>query len=127
MTELVAEIDRAMSGPPTGDGWSCFISNKALSAFRARGPALLPAIEEVVRRFHFEDAQSFGEDNMGHLLLIYFETADDAGMDVSGFVRSLRGRHLEKVLLAIFHRGALRVDVRNPPTWMAEHAQRPNT
>jgi hypothetical protein len=47
MTKLVAEIDRAMSCPPTGDGWSCFVTNKALAALGDVGPELLPAIEEV--------------------------------------------------------------------------------
>ena len=91
-----------MSGPPTGDGWSCFVSNKRLSALRDRGSELLAAIEEVVRGFRFEDAQWFSDGNLLHLLLIYFEKADDAGVDVSGFVRSLSGRHLEEALRAIF-------------------------
>ena len=91
-----------MSGPPTGDGWSCFVSNKRLSALQERGPDLLAAIEEVVRRFNFEDAQWFSDGNLLHLLLIYFEKADDAGIDVSAFVRSLSGRHLEEALRAIF-------------------------
>jgi|GraSoiStandDraft_13_1057314.scaffolds.fasta_scaffold3136209_1 hypothetical protein len=55
MTQLVAEINRAMSCQPAGDGWSSFVSNKALAALHDRGPELLPAIEEVVGRFRFED------------------------------------------------------------------------
>jgi hypothetical protein len=101
ISELVAEIENAMAGPPTGDGWSCFVSNKRLSELQDRGPELLAAIEEVVRRFRFEDAQWFSDSNLLHLLLIYFEKADDAGVDVSGFVRSLSGRHLEEALRAI--------------------------
>lgn len=91
-----------MSGPPTGDGWSCLVSNERLCALQARGPELLAAIEEVVRRFRFEEAQRFSDGNLCHLLLVYFEKADDAGVDVSGFVRSLSGRHLEEALRAIF-------------------------
>lgn len=37
-----------------------------------------------------------------HLLLIYFEKADDAGVGVSRFVRLLSGRHLEEALQTIF-------------------------
>src|SRR5580765_8873846 len=102
MMWLVAEIERAMSCPPTGDGWSCFVSNKPLAALRDRGLDLLPAIEEVVRRFRFADMQSVRESNLLILLLMYFETADEASVDVSGFVRSLEGRHLREALLAIF-------------------------
>jgi hypothetical protein len=102
ISELIAEIENAMSGPPTGDGWSCFVSNEHLSALKDRGSELLAAIEEVVRRFRFEGAQWFSDNNLLHLLLIYFEKADDAGVDVSGFVRSLSGRHLEEALRAIF-------------------------
>src|SRR5688572_24390585 len=91
-----------MSGPPTGGGWSCFVSNKRLSGLSDRGPELLAGIEEVVRGFRFEDAQWFSGGNLLHLLLIYFEKSDDAGVDVSGFVRSLSGRHLEEALRAIF-------------------------
>jgi hypothetical protein len=102
LTELVAEIDRAMSGPPTGDGQSCFASNKLLSSLEDRGVELLPAIKEAVRRFRFEGAPWFADGNLLHLLLIYFEKSDDAGIDASGFVRSLSGRHLEEALRAIF-------------------------
>jgi hypothetical protein len=102
ISELIAEIGRAMSGPPTGDGWSCFVSNEAISALEGRGPELLPAIEEVVRRFRFDDAQWFSESNLLHLLLIYFEKSADAHVNTSGFVLSLTGRHLEEALRAIF-------------------------
>src|SRR4051794_33187523 len=102
ISQLIAEIENAMSGPPTGDGWSCFVSNKRLSALQDTEPELLAAIEEVVRRFRFEEAHWFSDGNLLRLLLIYFEKADDGGVDISGFVRSLSGRHLEEALRAIF-------------------------
>ena len=78
------------------------MSNTAIEALRGRGAELLPAIEEVVRRFRFEDASGFDESNLVHLLLIYFEKVADAEADVSAFVRSLPGRHLEVALRTIW-------------------------
>lgn len=92
-----------MAAPPTGHGGTCLVSsNKGLSALQDKGPELLAAIEQVVCRFHFEVAQWFSQNNLLHLLLIYFEKSDDLNVDASGFLRSLRGPHLEEALRAIF-------------------------
>jgi hypothetical protein len=102
MTDLAAEIERAMDTRPAAIGDSCFVCNSGLEALRQRGAELLPAIEFAVRSFHFDEAKWFADGNLHHILLIYFERAADLEHDVSGFVRSLAGRHLKTALLAIF-------------------------
>ena len=104
--DVLAEIWNALRTPATGDGWSCFVSNKAMPLLHRHGRDVVAAIEEVVSGPELAKAlerEDLVERNLFHLLLVYFEQVDDSSWDCVGFVRSLNGKLLHEALVAIFH------------------------
>jgi hypothetical protein len=86
-------------------GDSCFVSNLAIPDLERHGADLLPAIESIVGATDFEkirQSEWLVERNVLHLILVYFELADDHGWDSVQFLKSLRGPVLHEALIAVF-------------------------
>jgi hypothetical protein len=90
---LVAETWAALRTDVTRFGDSCFVSNLAISELERYGADLLPVIESIVSGTGFEkirQSEWLVERNLAHLLLVYFEQADNHRWDSVQFLRSLR-------------------------------------
>jgi hypothetical protein len=103
--EVVAELWTALRTDVTRYADSCFVSNLAIPELERHGAALLPAIETIINSQDFElvrKSEWLVERNLFHLLLVYFELADDQGWDSAKFLRSLQGPVLHEALIAVF-------------------------
>jgi hypothetical protein len=103
--DVVAETWAALRTDVTRFGDSCFVSNLAIPELERHGADLLPVIESIVGATDFEtirQSEWLIERNLLHLLLVYFEMADDHGWDAVQFLRSLRGPVLHEALVAVF-------------------------
>jgi hypothetical protein len=103
--EVVAETWAALRTVVTRVGDSCIVSNLAIHELERYGAVLPPAIESIIGDTEFDrirQSEWLVERNLLHLLLIYFELADDHGWDSVEFLRSLRGPVLHKALVAVF-------------------------
>jgi hypothetical protein len=103
--ELVAEIWTTLRTDVTRFADSCFASNLAIPELKRHGAELLPAIESIINSPEFESiriSEWLVERNLLHLLLVYFELADDHGRDSTPFLRSLQGQVLHEGLVAVF-------------------------
>jgi hypothetical protein len=101
---IITEICAALSTPPTQIGDSCFVSNSAMECLNRHGNTLLPAIEAVLHRGNLanETPKWFVESNVLHLLLIYFEKADESNWDAASFLASISERLRHRALIAVF-------------------------
>jgi len=104
MESIVAEICVALKAPPNGVGDSCFVSNKTLPLLKRHGVALLPAIETVLGMDALtnEAPAWFVDSNWLHLLLIYFEEADDRRWDSASFLAAIGSQWRHEALVAVF-------------------------
>jgi hypothetical protein len=129
-SDVVAETWAALRTDVTRFGDSCFVSNLAIPKLERHGADLLPAIESIISRADFEkirQSEWLVERNLLHLLLVYFELADDHKWDSVQFLRSLHGPVLHEALVAIFQlwgptRGANRRRVMPKSLYEAWHA-----
>ena len=100
--EAIAETWAALRTDVTRFGDSCVVSNPAIPKLERFGADLPAAVEAVVASPEFEAARQVewpAEPNTLHLLLVYFEQADDHGHDAVPFLRSLRGPVLHEALV----------------------------
>src|SRR5262249_46074061 len=103
--DVVAEIWTALRTDVTRYADSCFVSTLAIPELERHGAELLPAIESIINREDFElvrQSEWLVERNLLHLLLVYFELADDHGWDSVRFIRSVQGPVLHEALIAVF-------------------------
>lgn len=103
--EVIAETWAAIRTEKTRFGDSCFVSNLAIPNLERHGADLPAVIEAVVGSSEFEPvrrSERVVERNTLHLMLLYFEHADNHGHDPVPFLRSLSGPVLHNALVAIF-------------------------
>jgi hypothetical protein len=104
-TVVVAELWSALRTDVTRYADSCFVSYLAIPELARHGAELLPAIESIIKSQDFESVRQsewLVERNLLHLLLVYFELADDRGWNSAQFLRSLQGSVLHEALIAVF-------------------------
>ena len=103
--EAAAETWAALRTDVTRFGDTFFVSNLAFPKLERHGADLPAVIESVVKCPEFEQAlrsEWLVERNKLHLLLVYFEQADNHRHDTVPFLQSLSGPVLHEALVAVF-------------------------